>query len=53
MSVYPTYMYIVCMPNAHGGPKRVLGPLKQKLHMVVSHCVGAGNQVLLTTKLSL
>lgn len=46
------YMYIMCMPRAHGGPKGVLGPLKQKLHMVVSHLVGAGNQVFLTTKSS-
>lgn len=38
----------MCVPDAHGGQKRELDPLKLELWMVVSHYVGTenGTQVL-------
>lgn len=36
----------ICIPHAyiaHGGQKRVLGPLELKLELIVSYLVGAGN----------
>ena len=30
------HMYTACVPGIHGGPKRVMDPLKLELQMVVS-----------------
>lgn len=41
------YLCTTCMPTActtTGGQQRVLDPLELELQMVVSHCVGTGNQ---------
>lgn len=35
-------MYTNCMPSAHGGQKRVPGPLEQERQVVVSHRVVLG-----------
>lgn len=43
MSVFPTYMCILCVISAQRGQKRALVPLELDLWMVPSHHVGAGN----------
>lgn len=39
-----TYVCAPCVYSALRGQKRTLGPVELELHLVVSHCVGAGIQ---------
>ena len=43
-----TVLAIIMSP--HRGQKRASGPLELELQMIVSCCVGAGNQELLTSE---
>lgn len=37
------YMCVTCVPGAHGGQKRDLGPLELDLQRVISYHVGFGS----------
>lgn len=39
------YVWIMCVPDGHGGQKRMPNPLELELKVVVTHHVGAGNQI--------
>lgn len=43
MCTLPVCLYM-CMPDALRGQQRALNPAELELLMVVSHCMGAGNQ---------
>jgi hypothetical protein len=44
MITLPTYVYALCVCNAHRGQKTVVDPLELRLQMTVSSHVGAENQ---------
>lgn len=46
-------MCTVCVPDACGGQSKVLGPLEQKLQMVVNCLVGVGSKPHLASEPSL
>ena len=46
----PTCMYAMCVPGACRGQKKALDLLELELRMVVSHHVGAGNEILVFCK---
>ena len=40
----PACVYMLaCKPGAYGGQERAMDSLELELHVIVSHCVGAGN----------
>lgn len=44
------WVWKTCMPDAHGGKKRVTNPLELELQMIMSYHVGVVNQTLLFFK---
>lgn len=44
------YMWITCVPCAHGGQKAALNPLELEIQMIESHHVGAGYQMSVSFK---
>jgi hypothetical protein len=44
VSVLPTCMCTMCLPDTHGGQKRVTETLELEVRMVSNHHVCAGNQ---------
>ena len=44
MSVYCIYTHVTYVYRGHESLRRMLGPWELELEMIVSCCVGAGNQ---------